>query len=284
MSEQFELFRVSLIPRHQPSLFADMNASREQWLRHIFSDSLEFSGHNNHYIYIPETVDLDTKTDDQFGTSKVIFGKIGRYVNREINKPPEEHFDQTITGYWRAALLLLDPTAHEDGQKIALQALPEVGKPRALLKRLCSQVNEMPEAPFHMEIGEIIDEEGFWAFVNYYDGEITRLGFNFVVPNMFGSDEEFDAELREFRDSENAETLQMSISNADYVEPKTDRIHRAVRYASNSGGKITAKSRTGETFNSTREVKRTSAADAYEEGETLLNRVIRSIARVLGRE
>lgn len=190
---RFDHFRLSLRQREQPDLFEEREITREEWLRDLFSRSVEFRHRGSDFAYVPAPDQSDEKT---------IVGRVGRNVLRSENMPPDRNLEEFMRESWQAAVIVVDPTHHEDGQKVAAESRVEVGKPSALLQRLITALEEASDtSPYFIEVHPIFPMESFWEFVEKNRGKIKSVGFEFAVPNMFGGADEFLDEMRRFRDS-----------------------------------------------------------------------------------
>lgn len=277
MSLRFEHFRFSLLPRAQGEMF-DAGAdeiSREQWLRRVFSESIPFEKRRSEFYYVPESEQ----------SAEFIVGRIGRHVFRQENRPPEQGLEDFTHDTWEAALIVLDPTEHTDGQKLAIQVDRDVGIPRNLAKHLVETINGVyPRGPYQIEVSEIIDTESFWSFVEENRGSVTHVRFEFIAPNMLGGEGEFKDEMRKFREEEEARRVELGIYNEDGLDAETERMRRAVDYAERGGGSIKARARGNRRYNSKKQVKSVEIDDVPEKGEGLARRAIELGKRILGRE
>ncbi len=278
MADQFELFHLSLLPRTQSDWIEyDPNKiTREEWLRKVFCEEQPFNNYGSEFHYVYAQLNADDGS---------IIGKVGRQVVREENKPPSEGLEDFTHETWLAALLVLDPTHHEDGQKLAIQNVINVGTPKMLVKNLVAAINaRYPRGPYAIEVSQIIEEQSFWQFVDENKGNVTSMTLDFIAPNMFGSDDEFSSEMTAFKVSEKARKVKLMVANEDGIEPDTPRMRRAVQYATKGGGRIRARAKGKKSYNSDDSVKRSFLDDVKETG-TELAEVARKLAkRILGRE
>lgn len=277
MSNRFELYRLSLLPSRVGNLFepGPDKISREEWLRKVFNEEQPFEHYGSSFHYVPSKLNADSES---------IVGRVGRLVYREENKPPAEGLEAFTHEAWLAAVMVLDPSHHEDGQKLAIQNVNEVGSPKMLVKSLVSAINERySRYPYAIEVGQIIDDQSFWGFVENNKGNVTSLTLDFIVPNMFGSQAEIEKDLQEFRDSEEVRKVRLNLANEDGIKPDTKKIRDAVTYAAKSGGRIRARAKGKKTYRSDDTVKRTYIEDVKETGLELIE-VARKLAnRILGR-
>lgn len=232
---RFDLFRLSLRQRHQEDLFVSVERmGREDWIRTLFSKRVEFSHYGAELIYVP----IKGNSSDRY-----VLGKIGREVSGLEYTGPEDGYQEYIRDTWKATMFVVDPTDHEDGQKVAIQFHSEFGKPNALAPRLLIALEEAQELKhFLTAIHPITSSEAFWSFVNRNEGKITKIRFELEVPNMFGAEDEYEREMREFREKEKAQKVVIEIKNPDGVDPHTERVRFTANKAMSQGtGKVTAK-------------------------------------------
>lgn len=274
----FELFRLSLLQRQIDLIdgveFKDF--TREDWLRYVFLSEQPFEHYKSNFHYAPSR---------EYSEDDLIIGRVGRNILRDENLPPDEGLEDVTRETWIASVLLLDPTHHDDGQKLAIQHITDVGKPAALVKEIVSAVNARYRyGPYHIEASQIVEASTFWDFVSENRSTLTSVSFEFITPNMFGGYDEFDSEMREFRDNEKAQRVKLSIQSDDHIDAETERMKTAVDYAARGGGKISAKAGKGKSYNSKDEVKRTYLEDVKEKGVELVKVAKEFANRILGRE
>lgn len=266
--DRFQLFRLSLTPRR--NLFSPEPPDREVYLRQLFSQQHQFGHWNNPFVYLPST-----EQPEPF-----IVGQIGRPFTRIENLPPDKGFELAQHEGWRAAVLALDPRSHSDGQKLAFNRDELIGTPLAVLTSFIKRLNSLDaDAPYHIEIEPIFSPRTFWAFAEEHKGEITSLRFEFVTPNMFGTSENLDEELRGFRKEEHAQIVDVKFRSEDGLNTDTPRIRASVDYAGRGAGKILAFAKGRARYHSREQVETTGIEDG---DEPLLKRVILQVMQVLG--
>ena len=241
---RFDLFRLSLQQR-PPNLldrFEDP-LSRNEWIKRLFSECIQFQHRRKKYVYM---------ADKNQPLSDCILGRLGREISEMENNPPEQGFEPIRHEAWKASRIVVDPTEHSDGQKVAIEARRDVGTPSALAPRLLRALEGVQQTHQYLNaIHPISDDKTFWSWADQNNEQITRLTFELEVPNMFGSEEEFEKEMRKYRDNENAQKVKIEISNPDGIKIKTDRVKYTVDKAMAKGtGKVTAKTKEGNYFSS----------------------------------
>jgi hypothetical protein len=109
-------------------------------------------------------------------------------------------FEPTEHSSWRGSLIVIDPSSHEDGQKIAMEYRTDVGKPTSVLESLAAEmrISEHPR-PFDVQIHPIVEASSFWKFAEAHDFQIDLVTFDSATPNMFDGSDEYSKALRKVR-------------------------------------------------------------------------------------
>lgn len=244
MNTKFHLFRLSLREREQGDLFVDVDMkTREEWIRALFQTETNFTHYGTLYTYIP--VYLKYRTD-------YLYGKIGREKIEIESLPPEDGLKTYTRETWQSSAIVIDPTPHSDGQKVALQFNSDVGDPSALAPRLIKALEERQKLIHYLtSINPITDSQEFWDFVKKNRDSITSIRVELEVPNMFGADDEYDKEMKQYKEKENAQRVAIEIKNPDGVNAESERVKYTVDKAMNQGrGSITARARGKRKFKS----------------------------------
>ncbi len=276
MSNKFDLFRFSLLPREQMDITSYPDPTREEYLRMLFSEEQQFVHYGTVFHYVPSR-NLSS------GSQQEIIGRIGRSVTMDENLPPSANLEDSKHETWKASVVVIDPTDHQDGQKASIQVDQQVGKPDSIMKSLVNSLNERYEtAAYHIEVAPISEASTFWQFAEENAGNITTLTFTFVAPNMFGGIDNITEEMRRFRDEEKAQRVKVQMSSDDGIDTDTDNVRSSVEYTTRGGGDISARAKGGRNYNSKK--KNRHVMIEGEDDEPMLVRVARNISKVLGRE
>lgn len=246
MTERFELYRFSLLEKKQMDLEGEefKDFTREEWLKKVFAEEYKFNHHGQAFHYVP-------KFDNN--EKNVVIGRIGKHIKREENKSPEEGFIEFTREAWIAALLIIDPTNHKDGQQLAFQYIKEVGKTIHLIENLVESINhQFIYGPYFIEVGLIIEKQSFWDFVKENKGNITNLSFELTTPNMpWGASDQIDRDLKDWQKHEHARRMTLSLSNSDgEIIAETKKVEEMVNYAARTGGIIKGRAKGKKIFNS----------------------------------
>lgn len=276
--DHFELFHLSLLQRQQLDIEGESykDFTREQWLTKIFSEDFPFVSYGSEFYYL---------ATEALNFPSILVGKLGRHLVREENSPPDQGLEKYTRDTWLASVVVIDPTHHEDGQKLAIQSVADIGKASTLIKNYIRAVNEKyPHGPYQIEISQIVETGSFWNFVEENKGRVTSVSFDFIAPNMLGADDEFYEEMRDYRDSEKARKIRLAIENPEGIDPETDKIKRAVNYALEGRGTVKARAKGNKRYNSEEKVRRVYIDDIKEKGMELAKVAGEFASRILGRE
>lgn len=278
----YDLLHLSVLRRSGGPLLDIMEEgtvpAREAWLRSIFSKPIAFSHRGGTFHYAPQVGIDDT----------IIVGRIGRPFTAVENAPPEENLSEITHSAWKAAITLLDPRHHEDGQKVAMQSLGTVGRPLALFESLAAQINSSdPAQPYVLEVSNIAEEETFWNFVKEHQGEIVDAEFELIAPNMFGQEDDFDKEMKAMKEEEKIKKVKFGLENEEGLNLDTKRVRETAKYAARGGGTIKAKTKTGKRFNSNQKGKKVPVAapprvKKGEQRESVVGFIKRSLSTIFG--
>jgi hypothetical protein len=278
VAAQFQLLRLSLLPRPQPDLFSERrDPTREEYLRDVFGSPLIFKHYNSEFHYLP---DAERTTDE------AMIGRLGRQVTFDENLPPDQGLREISHAGWKACVIAVDPSDHEDGQKASIQLDQRVGTPVALFTTLVRAINETrPSAPYTIEASPIFDPETFWEFADENEGAVTSLTFEFTVPNgLWSAASSLKEELRQAKEKLGAQQVINTFKSDDGLETKAEQIKEAVEYAMEGSGVVKAKARKNRRFNSTEKPKTATLPDDSESSEHMIVRVARNLRKIFGRE
>lgn len=240
---KLDLLHLSMTLRTQSDIFERPGPvpMREEWLRRIFGESIIFVHRSVEFHFVPES-----STESEF-----ICGNIGRELLSAENEPPEAGLQRTRRKIWQASAVVIDPRKHEEGQRVAMEWRPQVGAARAVFNSLCDSINTRtaPE-PYFIAAELISDPEDFWSFIENNRSEVTSVTFEFIAPNMFSIKDDLEQGLLDMREHEHAQKVTLELQNPDGLEINPERATPAVKYATEGGGSIRARTKRGKRFNS----------------------------------
>lgn len=236
----FTLFHLNLVPVRQMSLLS-WEGSREDWLRHTLAKRFEFPHRGGDTLHWVPREPID----------ECIFGVLEKTRPFEHHEPPERGGGEVVSDAWQGAYVLIDPTTHNEGQRVSVEN-DVVGTPNAILGSLMAALNRRDDSPYEIEAAPIFDGGRFWAFAKKHGNVLQRITFNFVVPNMWGTESDLDSDLRDTGNQTGAARVKTELSSDDGVTTDNQKVRDGVNYAERGAGEITARSQDGKLFSSTK--------------------------------
>lgn len=247
---RFFLFRFSLKPYRQAELFQRQQGdglahTRETWLRERLASQLPFVHRQNELYFVPEASDVRADIPKE-----IIVGWIAR--TRAVNErtPPWDGLSLTEHQSWQAALIMIDPRHHEDGQKVAMESRSDIGSPGSILLSLSRALSPGPDEPFSVTVFPIIEERSFERFAAEHPDSIKTITYEASVPNMFGGADDFSNEMRSLRDEANVSKVKTRLESDGTINIESSRLTEIASHVEKGGGKIKATTTDGLTYNS----------------------------------
>jgi hypothetical protein len=266
----FSILHLSLVERQQRDLLA-FRGTREAWLREALKETFEFSGWGGKaLVWVPKGQRND-----------LIYGLIQGKKVHSFHDAPSDGGAEKEEPFWQGAYLFLDPRHHDDGQKLAIEN-DVLGKPRTLAKALFDHINARPDNPYNCVAELTFDETDFWKFAKESGGILKYIKFEFVVPNMWGPQNDLEEDLKSTGKETGSDQVDVTLKGKDGVTTDNEKVRTAVAYAGRGAGVVKAKSRTGRRFSSSTQptTKIVPKADLDQVTEAEVEGVAR---RVLGR-
>ena len=225
---RYTLLQLLLANRNDGTLFDQIPSreTRQQYIQRIFGSEIAFEHYQGTYVYRP------------FQSPDPIFlvGVVAREHPVIIGGGPEEQFVHKEIPSWETANVFINSISDADGQKVAMQYT--VGQPLAIFKSLVEQINSANQnADWLFEVNAISSKEDFWTVAEEYKGRIREIDFDFAVPNIWGAQSATEKALREFKEKNNAQEVDVKIKNRDgKLNPDSERLREAVEYTAKGGG------------------------------------------------
>ena len=273
-SRKFNLFHLSLIQLRQMDL-ESFEGTREEWIRHSLKESFSFSyraGMTMHWVKLEDDIFDDC-----------IYGLLELKRSHERHEPPERGGAEIITEEWQGAYVIIDPTHHSDGQKVAVEN-DIVGKPSAILGGLIDAINARIDKCYTIEYEPIFDSRSFWKFAKDNDNILKSITFDFVVPNMWDASGGLDKDLKETGDDTGADRVKVKLSAKQGVSAKGKKVKAGVDYAERGAGTIDAVAEDGTPYSSKTKPKTTKVPKVDGDRTTLRDYFRTAKDRILGRE
>lgn len=272
--------RLTLLARGQIDAF-EVRApdgsplTREVWLRQVLSSPIEFTHFRQNYLFLP-TTGLD---------GQIIGGGVGRPKRIRSDEPTVDGFEPVDRQLWHASIVLLDPSHHDDGQKLAIER-GHAGAPLAIAKSLAAHLNKSnPPSPYVVEVGVIADGGSFWDFVERHEGNVVSATFEFYAPNMFDIGSDYERDMADLQAQENVEKASLNIQSSTGLRLKTPRIENAIEAVERGTGTARARARNSEKYNSSDSAKTATVEEPEAiKNAPLLERVKRAVSIIFGHE
>lgn len=229
---------LSLVEKSQASLL-DFRGTREEWLRHSLQFEFSFRGWGGaEYVWVPKSRE-----------NYLIFGLIQGKKPYSFHDSPEEGGDEKQEEFWQGAYVFLDPQHHEDGQKLAIEN-DVLGRPQALAKSLFDHISAREDAPFNCIPELIFDESDFWRFAEESGNVVKWVKFEFVVPNMWGPQNDLEEDLRDTGRDTGSDRVDVTFKGKNGVKTESEKVRDGVKYAGRGAGRVKARNFQGMPFSS----------------------------------
>ena len=225
---RYSLLRLFLASREEGTIFSQIppRRSRQQYIREVFGSEIRFQHYQGDYVYRPfESPHAD-----------FLVGLIAREHPIIVGGPPEEKFVHKEMPNWETANVLINAPAEENGQIVAMQST--IGQPISIFRSLADHINaSYPGAEWLIAVNPITSREQFWTVAERYAGHIKEIDFEFSVPNIWGGQSETEKALRELKEKNNAQEVDVKIKNKDgKLNPDSTRVRESVEYTARGGG------------------------------------------------
>lgn len=239
----YALFRISLVPRRQGSLFGEAPERAEpeneaslkaDWVRLLFSEPSEVRHYGNTLYLVP-----------RFNLTDFVGGYISKRTNVRIRPSPMPDSDTEAVADYPRANYFLSMSRDESSQVIALERKRLVGQPVAVIRALEEHFNDrvLMDTNYEAVILPIAAKGDYETAAREYEGRITEVSFLFVVPNIDFMWTELRDYLAEARDKEGAQEVEHAVRNRDgNVNAKADRLTTFARLAERGFGRALIKS------------------------------------------
>ena len=269
----FTLFHLSLVPIRQPNFQTQTDLSREDWIRAVLSERFIFPYRGGDMLYwVP-----------LFSDKTIIVGIIEKSLERLQHLSPDMGGLEIKRQEWQGAYVIIDPTHHEDGQKMAVEN-DIVGTPHSLSAYLAKYINSRIDRPFEFEPNEIFDSNDYLEFIVSNGPQLKYIKFHFVIPNMWNSKGKLDKGLRETGIETGTEEVDLTFKSRRGLDGDSDRVLEGVDYAANGAGSVRAKAINGQKFNSFQRPTTSQILTEEDIVESPESWVYRNLAKILGRE
>lgn len=270
----FELFHISLIEVDQLDMLVPQS-SRENWLRARFAERLKFQHHGTTFFWVPKP-DL---------SHEYIFGILERQRSQSELTPPEDGANEVERPYWTGSIMIIDPVSRPDGQKLALENLPKVGQPAAILRSLINHLNLPVGAQYSLQAKPLFSGDSFWRFVDRYGRKLSYVKFRFSVPNMiFNAGGRVKDGLERIGKDTKAQEILVKLESANGILADSEAVQEGLAYGEEGNAIVTAKSLSGAIWRSTKTRLYTQVEDTIDWANAQKKEVLTWLKRAIGHD
>src|SRR5438270_493515 len=151
------MMRLFLSDRLAGTLFATLRTApplpRDAYLRNAFSDEIIFVHRKRNYRFTP----FKNSSPD------IVSGVIAREHTITIGAPPEEGYKRHDVPDWDTANVFIDVSGDDDGQKVAMQDTPVIGRPLSVFRSLTDYINNRDNnSDWLIAVNTITSDDDFW--------------------------------------------------------------------------------------------------------------------------
>lgn len=184
----------------------------------------------------------------EYEIDRIIFGEIAIEKTQTERTTPYEGLKVIEHNYWDAALILVDPSEHDDGQKIAFNS-NVLGDGNLIIPSLLEHAYSLNDA--FIPVLNCIKEKGsFVDFIAKYPQSITNISFDMAMPNMFKDKGVFMDETRRLRGAGITNMKNEFKSDGGGIDIKKAGFDEIVPIVEKGGGEAKAVSSNGEIYQS----------------------------------
>ncbi|MFG1277884.1 hypothetical protein [Xanthobacter autotrophicus] len=239
MATQFDLFRISVVAKQRPSLFAKTE-DKDAYIVRVFSEKWHFEHRKTkfYYVYISSS-------------QGHIISKIGRERVIDYNTAPETGFEREQMPAWQASTLVIDPKDHQDGHKLAFEIIQQLGNALSIMKSMFKHINNAVDSSFDLEINPIVNPGTFFSFVEKSESPVSYLSITFTPPNgLWTAGSSAKEEVKQIVDNTGATKVKTTVSNPNGLDTTSKGLKEAVDYAESGSGSIRARTVNGTRYSS----------------------------------
>lgn len=228
-------YRVFVAKASQLSLLDDNTLSKPELINKAFTSSSEpiyFNSGDRKFAFVVHKV-----------AEPYIFASLAKQSQVKIQHSPEEDFETESIETWPNVPIIINTSPEPDtGQSLAVELNKSVFEfPHVQIRKLVAELNSriLKSLGYEMAIHPITEQDDFWQTVEQHEGNIKAVEFEFSAPNLFGTNDSLNNELREARDSFGMTKTAIKIENSEgelKVPANSAFINEGIGYISEGGG------------------------------------------------
>lgn len=233
-------YRIFVAKSSQLSLFDDTAITKPELIEKAFSSNEEpiyFESGERKYAYVIKKI-----------APPYIYATLAKQSQVKIQHSPEEDFQTESIDTWPNVPIIINFSGdNQSGQSIAVELSRKVFEnPHVQIRNLITILNTkvLKNMGYEMALNPITSQSDFWNAVNNNEGEIKSVEFDFAAPNLFGTKDSLNDELRDARDSFQMTSASVKLENSEgELKVPTDNnfINEGIKYIADGGGGYTIK-------------------------------------------
>lgn len=232
---RIQYYRIFIAKTKQLSLFDDAQAevSKSDLIYEVFNvrQPFYFTAGSQRLAYV---------TQKDAGT--YILGTLAKAAHVNVQKSPEEGFiTESIESWPHVPIIINTSSDPSTGQSIVVGFNRSIFKnPLYQLRILTKELSKGVEARgYELAVNTISDKDDFWKNIKQNQGFIKSLTFSFAAPNLFGTEDSLNDELRDARDSFGMTNTEVKIENSSSelsIPEGNQFVDQSLRYVADGGG------------------------------------------------
>lgn len=254
-----QYYRIFVEKTRQLSLFDAHNSKKQDLIYEAFNvrKPLYFKAGKQRLVFL-------TKVE----VGPYILGTLAKAAHVNVQKSPEEGFvTESIESWPHVPVIINTDPNPKTGQSIIIgwnRAVFE--NPLFQLRILARELTRTSilDKGYEMAINTITDRGDFWRHIKDYRGHINSLTFSFEAPNLFGTKDALNDELRDAQDSFGITRAQVSLENSagELNVPEDNQfVNESLKYISDGGGSYKIKLKNKRSISSREATKAASLED-----------------------
>lgn len=233
-------YRIFVAKTSQLSFFDDVKTTKPELIEKAFSsitEPIHFSFSERKYAYVIQKI-----------APPYIYATLAKQSDIKIQRSPEEGFETDSVESWPNVPIIINFDGNEStGQSIAVELNKQVFEhPHVQIRSLISVLNSkiLKNLGYEMALNPITAQSDFWQAINDNEGDLKSVEFEFAAPNLFGTKDSLNDELRDARDSFHMTKASVKLENSEgelKVPESNNFINEGIKYIADGGGKYTLK-------------------------------------------
>lgn len=206
---KFEIYRI-LLHKNELPLSIPTDISRENFIKMIFEDDLEFDFKNYFYSY------KKIHSESGYILSCITKKKHKQIIDKNLQTNSIDHYEPIIAIIYPKEKILIDTGREQEGQLLALEVNKDFGGSQLVLNEISKKIqNSGKFTDYTVQINKIIDDDDFERVFKNNLNNISKIAFTYSAPNLFGVDDEIEKQSKLAKEQCNANELEYAVKNEE---------------------------------------------------------------------